>query len=221
MTKRPTWEFKPFKDALAFLHDMLTQDMRDLAAGEVRVAALLTDKGRVRAVVRVMRDGDVYLDADAAATDAVEQGLVRIAPLAGVEAAQSPKVIPAITEAARIRTGIPAFGIDIDESTLFNETPLIAIGASFTKGCYPGQESVARIHNLGSVKRTLSILRVDGPPPSPGTAVKLSGGHAGVVTSSAHDDDGTVAFAMLEGSAAAAGDLVIDGSPATVTAPAP
>lgn len=220
MTDRLTWEFKPHEHALAFLHDMLTQDIRDMVAEEVRVAALLTEKGRVRAVVRVMLDGIVYLDSDAVAADAVEQGLVRIAPLAGVEGERSTNTMPTLSEAARIRSGIPAFGVDVDESTLLNETPLIAIGVSFTKGCYPGQESVARIHNLGSVKRTLSILRVDGPPPSPGSAVMLSGDHAGVVTSSAKDDEGTVAFAMLEGSAAMAGDLRVEGSPAIVAPPA-
>ncbi|MCI0636401.1 MAG: hypothetical protein L0206_21165, partial [Actinobacteria bacterium] len=64
-------------------------------------------------------------------------------------------------DAARIAAGRPVFGRDIDESILVNETPLLTHGVSMTKGCYPGQESVARVHNLGRVRRTLRGLVAD------------------------------------------------------------
>ena len=63
---------------------------------------------------------------------------------------------------ARIEAGIPWCGIDLDESTLLPETGLERIMASDTKGCYVGQEIVARVHTYGSVSRKLVGLRLPG-----------------------------------------------------------
>ena len=56
-------------------------------------------------------------------------------------------------DALRIRAGRPRYGVDVTADMLINETPYLARAVSFTKGCYPGQESVARVHNLGRVRR--------------------------------------------------------------------
>lgn len=85
-------------------------------------------------------------------------------------------------EAARIAAGLARFGVDISPGMLINETPLLARAVSFTKGCYPGQESVARVHNLGSIRRRFVSLSFDGgAPPMPST---LDDG-LGTVTSAA------------------------------------
>jgi folate-binding protein YgfZ len=73
-------------------------------------------------------------------------------------------------EIARIEAGRPEWGVDIDESTLPQEANLEELHAiSYTKGCYTGQETVARVHFRGHVNRHLSGLRSPGTvPPVPG-----------------------------------------------------
>jgi tRNA-modifying protein YgfZ len=90
-------------------------------------------------------------------------------------------------ESARIEAGRPLWGIDMDESTLPQEVNLEALGAvSFTKGCYTGQEVVARLHFRGHVNRRLMGLRVEGvTAPSRGTELtNLEGAVCGDVRSS-------------------------------------
>src|SRR5919198_1368539 len=73
-------------------------------------------------------------------------------------------------EIARVEAGRPEWGVDIDESTLPQEANLEELHAiSYTKGCYTGQETVARVHFRGHVNRHLSGLRSPGTvPPVPG-----------------------------------------------------
>jgi folate-binding protein YgfZ len=68
-------------------------------------------------------------------------------------------------DAARIADGRARFGVDIAPGTLINETPLLSRAVSFTKGCYPGQESVARVHNLGRIRRHLVAVSYRGADP--------------------------------------------------------
>jgi folate-binding protein YgfZ len=68
-------------------------------------------------------------------------------------------------EAERIRAGIPKMGADLDERTIPAETGLVSLTVSFTKGCYTGQELVARIDSRGgNVARHLRGLRRSGAP---------------------------------------------------------
>ncbi|MDP3703077.1 MAG: aminomethyltransferase family protein [Candidatus Omnitrophota bacterium] len=85
---------------------------------------------------------------------------------------------------ARIEAGIPWYGIDMDDSALLPETGLEAQLASETKGCYVGQEIVARMQTYGSASRKLMGLRFDGEQvPGPGDALEQNGKEAGKVTS--------------------------------------
>jgi len=79
----------------------------------------------------------------------------------------------AAIEAARIEAGRPLWGVDMDDSTLPQEANLEALNAiSYTKGCYTGQEIVARLHFRGHVNKRVVGLRVDGSAvPSRGTPV--------------------------------------------------
>jgi len=71
-------------------------------------------------------------------------------------------------EVARVEAGRPEYGIDMDESTIPQEANLEQLDAvSFTKGCYTGQEVVARVHFRGHVNRTLRGLRAAGTEPVP------------------------------------------------------
>jgi folate-binding protein YgfZ len=88
-------------------------------------------------------------------------------------------------EARRIAAGIPRMGHELDEKTIPAETGLIGSTVSFTKGCYTGQELVARIDSRGGhVPRHLERLRMDHGV-VPGTELAHEGQRAGVVTSSA------------------------------------
>ncbi len=89
-------------------------------------------------------------------------------------------------EEFRIASGRPRFGVDVDAETLINETPLLVHAVSFAKGCYPGQESVARVHNLGRVNRTLRVLQTSARV-QPGIEVRSGDEVVGAVTSAAHN----------------------------------
>jgi folate-binding protein YgfZ len=120
-------------------------------------------------------------------------------------------------DAARIAAGRPVYGADFGEELLVNETPLLAHGVSMSKGCYPGQESVARIHNLGRIRRELRSLR-SAAPLRPGAEVFGDDGKAvGRVTSGAILTDGAaVAIALLAAEVEPGSTVRIDGNDVVV-----
>ena len=85
---------------------------------------------------------------------------------------------------SRIEAGIPWFGIDMDESNLLPETGLEAVAVSDTKGCYLGQEIIARMQTYGSANKKLMGLLVEGNQvPDQGDPILHDGEEAGHVTS--------------------------------------
>ncbi|MGZ4128614.1 MAG: CAF17-like 4Fe-4S cluster assembly/insertion protein YgfZ, partial [Actinomycetota bacterium] len=117
-------------------------------------------------------------------------------------------------EAARIASGRPRYGIDVDSSAHIAETPLIARAVSFTKGCYPGQESVARVHNLGRVRRRLVGLDLTGSVvPARGTLVRADGMEVGSVTSAAIFESEVAALAWLRSDVHDGATVDVAGSP--------
>jgi folate-binding protein YgfZ len=88
-----------------------------------------------------------------------------------------------VMDVARVESGIPAYGIDMDEENLPQETGLEADAISYDKGCYLGQEVVARIHFRGHVNQRLRGLRFDEALPEPGVALVRDGKPVGRVTS--------------------------------------
>jgi tRNA-modifying protein YgfZ len=87
-------------------------------------------------------------------------------------------------ERLRIEAGTPRFGLELDDRVLPAETGLVARAVSFTKGCYPGQEPIARQHHRGKVNRRLRVLELDGGPAEPETPVSYEGKDVGRITSS-------------------------------------
>lgn len=65
-------------------------------------------------------------------------------------------------EARRIAAGVPRVGVDTDHRTIPNEVGLLGVAVHLEKGCYRGQETVARVHNLGRPPRRLTLLHLDG-----------------------------------------------------------
>lgn len=106
-----------------------------------------------------------------------------------------------VLAAARIEAGRPEWGTDMDDSMLAQEVDLDRLDAiSFTKGCYTGQETVARVHYRGHVNRLLRGLRFsEGVAPAPGTELKDSDGKAvGLVRSGAVSPRlGAIALALV------------------------
>lgn len=108
----------------------------------------------------------------------------------------------AALDALRIRAGVPRWGAEIVAATIPATLGQWVIDASvsFIKGCFTGQELVARIDSRGgNVPRRLSGLVVDGPPAAPGTEITVDDASAGTVTSSAPDarSGGSVALAFV------------------------
>jgi folate-binding protein YgfZ len=86
----------------------------------------------------------------------------------------------------RIEQGIPYFGLDITEKNLPQEVGRDASAISFTKGCYIGQETVARLDALGHVNKQLVGVRLEGPQvPKPGLELNADEQVVGQVTSAA------------------------------------
>jgi folate-binding protein YgfZ len=265
-------------NALRFLQDVSTQDVADLAPGAGALAAFLTDKGRVLADGLVLAGDEVaYLVAEEAARPGLEEGVVRVSGLAGVDVEEqrrhtllvsgSPDPLIALgvaapreehawvearaalcirvtwgadgyellvphsaewleklvqagarvgdaadAESKRIAAGRPKYGADVTEETLLNETPLIERAVSFTKGCYPGQESVARVRNLGHVRKILRAIASDAPVAA-GDEVLVSGEPVGAVTSAA----GAYAMAIVPADLMPGDRVAVGASAGTIT----
>jgi|SRR5215467_6400160 len=87
-------------------------------------------------------------------------------------------------EILRLEAGIPKYGVDVDEDTIVLEAGY-SDAISFTKGCYMGQEVVARATHIGRVNRRLVQLEVDGKEtPEPRSPITAESGPAGLITSS-------------------------------------
>ncbi|MFF0271520.1 YgfZ/GcvT domain-containing protein [Kribbella sp. NPDC004536] len=126
-------------------------------------------------------------------------------------------------EALRIEAGQPRFGLDTDERAIPNELGWLGVGVHLNKGCYRGQETVARVHNLGRPPRRLVLLHLDGSVdrlPVHGDAVQAGEKQVGFIGSAArHHELGPIALAVVKRSVdpAAALEIVAADQP-TVTA---
>lgn len=105
--------------------------------------------------------------------------------------------------AQRIPTRRPRWGVDTDERTIPNEVSWLQSAVHLDKGCYCGQETVARVHNLGRPPRRLVMLNLDGSAgtmPETGDAVVTTGGKVvgRVGTVAQHYEDGPIALALVK-----------------------
>jgi hypothetical protein len=105
-------------------------------------------------------------------------------------------------EALRVAARIPRLGIDTDHRTLPMEVGLVAPSVHLEKGCYRGQETVARVHHLGRPPRRLVLLHLDGITtdqlPAPGTPVTSGDRRVGFLgTAVRHAELGPVALAVV------------------------
>ena len=151
-------------------------------------------------------------------------GLRALAPLAQVEALAKALALPplddAAAEALRIDASQPLFGRDVGTRN-FPQEARLERAVSFTKGCYIGQEIVARIQSRGAVNRLLVKLETEAPVEA-GAEVALDGLAIGQVTSSVPLPSGRgLALAYLKVEHARAGQRVVVGGVGGAVAPAP
>ena len=194
-------------DAEDYLQRMVSNDVAALAAGESCEALLLTAKARVIAPLVVLRrSGDDFLvSTEPELGERVRGELVRfrfaakaeIEPeeheswlvLGGGEVLDERPDGDEVDEAAyerwRVEAGVPRWAREIDETILPAEAGLTETHVSFTKGCFPGQEPIARQRYRGKVNRRLRVLELDGEPASEELA--LDGKVVGRITSRAGD----------------------------------
>jgi folate-binding protein YgfZ len=104
--------------------------------------------------------------------------------------------------AVRAAAGVPRFGFETDHRTIPHEVGWLASAVHLQKGCYRGQETVARVHNLGRPPRRLVLLHLDGSDdalPATGDAVEAEGRSVGFVgTVVQHHELGPVALAVVK-----------------------
>ncbi len=134
----------------------------------------------------------------------------------GAVPAGVPEGDPTAFEAHRIRSGMPAMAAEIGEKTIPAELGIVDVSADFTKGCYVGQELVARVDSRGNnTPRRLWVVEVAAGRAQPGDSVLVGGEVVGTVTSAATSNGGSVALASIARAAEVPGaaQILHDGAP--------
>ncbi len=123
-------------------------------------------------------------------------------------------------EALRAAAGVPRAGMETDYKTIPHEVGWIGPAVHLAKGCYRGQETVARVHNMGRPPRRLVLLHIDGSTgafPEHGDPVELNGRVIGAVATPArHFELGPIATAVVKRSTADDAVVTVAGAPATI-----
>lgn len=173
--------------------------------GEFAHVAGVVDGCAVR-VIRTRSGVDVLCDS-------AEVARVR----AALEAAGAVPISRATLECLRIEAGVPRFGVEIDETTMPQEAGIHERAVSYKKGCYVGQETVARLYWKGKPNRLLRGLRLS-EPIAAGTVVWQNERDVGALASAtASPRLGRIGLALLRHEAEPGDILSVEGSAATAT----
>ena len=219
-------------DRLTWLHSLTTQHLTDLPSGEWTQALVLSPNGHVEHAFTGVDDGEALtVHTEPGSGGALLEFLQRMVFMIRVEITEVTEEIavawrpkgydlvprerlttyaeaagPACGlwafEALRIARGEPRFGLDTDHRTIPNEAGWIPSAVHLDKGCYRGQETVARVHTLGRPPRRLTLLHLDGSEnrlPERGADLKHGDKVVGFVGSSArHHELGPIALALVK-----------------------
>ena len=185
-----------------------------------RAAALLEFLERMKFLTRVeLSDVTGELAVTwRAKPDATTYELIPRADLETYAAAAGPACGTWAFEALRIARGEPRHGLDTDERTIPNEVGWVGPAVHLDKGCYRGQETVARVHTLGRPPRRLTLLHLDGTEnrlPEQGADLVHGEKRVGFVgTSARHHELGPIALAVVKRNVPLDAALSVDGMPA-------
>ena len=242
-------------DRIKWLHDLTTQHLLNLPAGDWLPAMILDHNGHVEYQFNLVDDGTntfIVIDPGYAeglltyllkmrfmlkvdARDASAECAVLRAPGAATIIGGPYALVPRseldamkalfnenakevgtwALDAERVAAGRPRHGIDTDHKAIPNELGVLNKDVHMNKGCYRGQETVAKIFNLGAPPRRLVMLHLDGSAvvfPEPGTPVELDGNQVGVLgTVARHHELGPIALALVKRSTPTDVTLTVDG----------
>ncbi|HST26810.1 MAG TPA: folate-binding protein [Rudaea sp.] len=211
-------------DAAAFAHAQFCNDVLTRPDGHWQWNAWLSPQGRVRAFFRLLRidAGNVLLTLRGGDAEWLRAELARYVFRAKVQLRAvneaTPSPAPEYSPLADIRAGIPEIGVELRDRLLPQWIGLDRLGAvSVNKGCYPGQEIMARLHFKGGNKRSLYRLRWSGSALAPpGALLRDPGGsEAGIIVTAAHDAEAEDVEALASISDSAADAVLTLESPPT------
>jgi tRNA-modifying protein YgfZ len=221
-------------DAADYLQRMVSNDVEALGVADACDALLLTPKARIIAPLRILRrasdDFLVLTEPELGERVATELTRMRFAAKCRIEPEEHESWLvlggeeivderPAgeevgddEAERARIEAAIPRWAAELDESILPAEAGLDETHISFTKGCYPGQEPIARLHYRGHVNRKLRVLEV--ADANPGDEIEHDGRAVGRITSAVPG----LALGYVRAAVPADAELTVGGSRASLRA---
>lgn len=231
-------------DRLTWLHSLTTQALEGLPPHTATTTLILSPQGRVEHALPGFDDGEsfwahvepgeapalvTWLDsmrfmtrvevADVSAElAAVARSETSVDLVRRTELVESVNGVPCGSwafEALRIARGEPRLGLDTDGLTIPNEVGWLGSAVHLDKGCYRGQETVARVHTLGRPPRRLVLLHLDGSVdhlPLHGDAVVAADRQVGFVGSAArHYELGPIALALVKRSVSTSAELLAGG----------
>jgi folate-binding protein YgfZ len=242
-------------DRVKWLHDLTTQHLLNISAGDWLPAMILDHNGHVEYQFNLVDFGDeifIVIDPSYAeglltyllkmrfmlkvdARDASSEYTVLRAPGAPTEIGGPYALVPRgeldemkkvfnenarevgtwSLDAERVAAGRPRHGIDSDHKAIPNELGVLNKEVHMNKGCYRGQETVAKVFNLGAPPRRLVMLHLDGSAvvfPAPGTPVMLNEVQVGFLgTVARHHELGPIALALVKRSTPTDAVLTIEG----------
>lgn len=191
----------------------------DASYAEALVAYLTKMKFMLKVDVRDATSEFAVLRAPGAATDIggpfalVPRG--EVAQMAQAFNAVATQVGTWALDAERVAAGRPRIGFETDHKTIPNEIGVLNGAVHMNKGCYRGQESVAKIFNLGNPPRRLVMLHLDGSDvgfPATGTKIENDGVVVGFIgTVARHHELGTIALAIVKRNTPLDATLSVDG----------
>jgi folate-binding protein YgfZ len=195
-------------DARSFLQGQLSADIDALTPARALPASCNSAQGRVQAVLWLTEQADgIALLLPASLTERIAARLRKYVLRSKVKIDESPAA-PGIVEPAAyrerdwqlagIRAGLPQVYPETYESFVAQMLNLDLLGGiAFEKGCYTGQEIIARTHFRGAIKRRMFRFGSEGPPPAPGTRVLAGEQHAGDVVDAAATSEGCELLAVV------------------------
>lgn len=243
------------EDRIKWLHDLTTQHLLTISAGDWMPAMVLDHNGHVEYQFNLVDDGTttfIVIDPNYAegllayllkmrfmlrvdARDASSEFSVLRAPGAPTEIGGPYALVPRdeldevkkvfnenarevgtwALDAERVAAGRPRHGIDSDHKAIPNELAVLNKDVHMNKGCYRGQETVAKVFNLGAPPRRLVMLHLDGSAvvfPEPGTPVMLNEVQVGFLgTVARHHELGPIALALVKRSTPTDAVLTVEG----------
>ncbi len=243
------------EDRIKWLHDLTTQHLLNISAGQWLPAMVLDPNGHVEYQFNLVDDGTttfLVVDPDhlegllnyllkmrfmlrVDARDASKEFSVLRAPGQATDIGGPYALVPRAEldamkqvfnenarevgtwalDAERVAAGRPRHGLDTDHKAIPNELGVLNKDVHMNKGCYRGQETVAKIFNLGAPPRRLVMLHLDGSAvvfPAPGTPVESNGVQVGFLgTVARHHELGPIALALVKRSTPTDVTLTVDG----------